>query len=78
MRQKFAARAPLMQENMEAQMQAIFDNTMYDSSMTWDDSNGTAFSPQFSQQYGNTGLQDFGPVDFSQDVEFNNFVSVQT
>ncbi|OTA37308.1 hypothetical protein BTJ68_03057 [Hortaea werneckii EXF-2000] len=78
MRSKFAARAPLMQENMEAQMQAIFDNTMYDSSMTWDDSNGAAFSQQFSQQYGNPGPQDFGPIDYSQDVEFNNFVSVQT
>ncbi|KAI7117805.1 hypothetical protein KC352_g33718, partial [Hortaea werneckii] len=78
MRSKFAARAPLMHENMEAQMQAIFDNTMYDSSMTWDDSNGAAFSQQFSQQYGNPGLQDFGPLDYSQDVEFNNFVSVQT
>ena len=74
MRSKFAARAPLMHENMEAQMQAILDNTMYDSSMTWDDSNGAPFS----QQYGNPGLQDFSPLDFSQDVEFNNFVSVQT
>lgn len=74
MRSRFAMQTPTMHDNVSSQMQAIFSNTAYDSPMAWDDCS----QQQYVAGFGNAAMQDFGTLDAPSDVDFSNFISVQT